>query len=57
MVLERHPHPAAVDHAAHVMHGLYAPLGIRVKGHHDQRVASGIGRDPDIKPLNTHDSS
>ena len=55
--LERHPHPAAVDRAAHVMHGLHAPLRIRVKGRHDQRVAPGTGCDPDIKLLNTHGSS
>jgi hypothetical protein len=40
-----------------VMHGLHAPLRIRIKGHHDQRVAPGTGCDPDIKPLNTHGSS
>src|SRR5437879_1938001 len=55
--LKRHPHPAAVDCATHVMHGLHAPLRIRVEGHHDERVASGISCDPDIKPLNKRGSS
>jgi hypothetical protein len=51
---QRHPHPAPVDRAAHVVDRLGAPGLVRVKRNHHDGVTAGILGDPDAEPPDVH---
>ena len=48
---DRHPSPAAMDRAADLRHGLWAPCLVRVKRNRANGVTAGIGRDLGAKPF------
>src|SRR5258706_13248956 len=50
----RHPYPAAVDRAVHVMLSFGTPRLVWVKRNRDNRVAKRIGSDAGAEPLNAH---